>query len=1315
MSSERPMVVRKWLSAVGGMLALGLIGYWLGGPRFSSAQPDAASEVAVPVVRGYRVPQEHLESALGSLRKEFPPETGARFAVDTRSKKILVVAPADLQPDVERHLAEMLKDTVARGSADGAKDSATLPNPSPSDPQADAKLLATAPRVTRRALKHVSAQELETTLCGVWGPRVSVSKQESGQLVTLNIPGGDSPAILQLDLKRNLVQLAGSIAAHGALEKLIDSIDQPPGRNRPTFQLLSPDRTRDPQFRSSLTVLRAALDVGELANAQEPPAVQKPEAPASKDAVPKEAAPAAPEDAAGDADGDDEGGLFGPVQIEIVNEFGLIVIKGKKRDVERVEQIIRELEAKKTALTVQVYALRHANNESLSTLVNQVYSQFLASRQGTVGIYPLGKPNALLLVGQPESLEVVIEIIQKLDRPVAPSGHWRVFPLEFLSAAEAAQTINSFYNQRGAAGGAGGGGGQGGQQFQQQLQQNAQGFPGAQGQQGFPVAPQQGPVGGAGAAATALGARLEIVAEVRSNSLIVRGSPRDLVDVATLIKKLDVEQALAQSEVRVFKLTNTMARDLAPVINAAIRGQTTATGGAGQGAQPGGGAPGFQQPQQQPGGGGGAAQTVRSTMLNFFTVDKKGNGVVISGMPNDVVVTADNNSNSLIVRASRKTMELIAAIINELDSLPDASAQIKVFTINSSDATYLAQMLQQLFGQAVTIGRGTGGLGGLGNVGNQIAQAGLNTGDSSLVPLRFAVDARTNSIIVSGSAGDLKVVEALLIRLDEDDVQTRRIAVYRLKNSFAQDVTNTVTQFLTSQRQVVQQNLAFNVAIDPFEQLEREVAIAAEPVSNSVIISATPQFYDRIMEIIEKLDFRPPMVMVQVLIAEVRLADVYEFGVELGLQDSLLFDRGKATLAGANPQSIPGFGFGAGGAGLPNANSVGQSSLAGQALSSLGVGRSNATLGYGGMVLSAASDSVNVLVRALQDTGRLQILSRPQVMAIHNRQARVLVGQKVPRITGTTFNNLGNAQNQLTDVDVGLILNIIPQINNDNVVILNVQAERSRVSETQSVTIAVTPEGDPITSPFIDNTSAVTTISARDGQTVVFAGLITSEKANITRGVPYLSNLPLLGNLFKYEFDADRRTELLIIMTPRIIKHDEDYEWLNGVESERMSWCLSDVANMHGDVGLRGNNNLFCCDKVPVIYPDLDPTASQYRRPVEGPDPNDKLHGANKPTGKRPLTGQPGARTSPVAHPVYVQPQQPDYRTPPPSDGTEAPGVRPANFNQRPAPAPTSAVPYPGTTGGAPPNRQYVDPNATTRPAAGSGNSYYVPPVNSGP
>ena len=345
---------------------------------------------------------------------------------------------------------------------------------------------------------------------------------------------------------------------------------------------------------------------------------------------------------------------------------------------------------------------------------------------------------------------------------------------------------------------------------------------------------------------------------------------------------------------------------------------------------------------------------------------------------------------------------------------------------------------------------------------------------------------------------------------------------------------------------MIQQQLLFNQAISPFEQIEREVIVVPEIVTNSLIVSATPRYYDEIMNVIEDLDFRPPMVMVQVLIAEVRLDEAFEFGVEWGLQESLLFDRG---LPGT--PSDPGFNFN--NVGLPNENTTGRGEVAGQSLVNFGLGRSNPTLGYGGLVLSAASESVNVMVRALQDSGRLQVLSRPQVMTLNNQQAFVQVGATQSRITGSAVSQ-GIVQNQVTDVETGLILRIQPLINDDGVIVMNVDAERSELgNEVDGPTVAFGPDGEPIRSPPINRTTAQTTISARSGQTVVFAGLISKDKLSSIRRVPYLSDIPVLGYLFRHTITGEQRRELLIVMTPYIIESDEDYEWVKMVESERMS------------------------------------------------------------------------------------------------------------------------------------------------------------------
>jgi hypothetical protein len=391
-----------------------------------------------------------------------------------------------------------------------------------------------------------------------------------------------------------------------------------------------------------------------------------------------------------------------------------------------------------------------------------------------------------------------------------------------------------------------------------------------------------------------------------------------------------------------------------------------------------------------------------------------------------------------------------------------------------------------------------------------------------------------------------------------------------------------------------------------------------EIVSNSLIISATPKYYERIKQLVLELDAQPPMVLIQVLIASVRLDNLNELGVELGLQDSMLFDRSVI----ADNVITPGFNFN----NRPLGSSSSNQSLAtreytaGQALSSLGVGRTNADLGYGGLVLSASSESVNILIRALQQSNRLDILSRPQVMTLNNQAAFVQVGQQVPIVQSTSQTQIGQV-NSVVLTNVGILLGVTPRISPDGLVVMEIDAEKSELSG-QGVPISISPTGEVLEQPIIDTTRAQTTVSARSGQTVILGGLITKTQNTTTSSVPYLGDIPVLGNLFRFDSVSDQRTELLVIMTPYIVRKPEDSDLLNQIETQRMSWCLADVMDVHGDVGL-GAGGASRPQAIPqVIYPDRTPTLTE-------PPPSSAPEFPSEPTPSAPPV--PGAlpRTSP--------------------------------------------------------------------------------------
>jgi len=573
-----------------------------------------------------------------------------------------------------------------------------------------------------------------------------------------------------------------------------------------------------------------------------------------------------------------------------------------------------------------------------------------------------------------------------------------------------------------------------------------------------------------------------------------------------------------------------------------------------------------------------------------------------------VRITADPRANAVVVSAPTESMGLIAALIRAIDQIPAPEAQIKVFTVVNGDAATLADVLEELFGQQ----RGSAAAGVTATPG----EAG-----SLLVSMRFSVDERTNSIIASGMQDDLVAVEAVLLRLDESDVRQRKTSVYRLKNSSAENVSEAINEWLRSEREMEQ--LTPDVT-SPFQQIEREVVVVPEVASNSLIVSATPRYYEEIRTLIEQLDQRPPMVMIQVVLAEVALRDTDEFGVELGLQDGLLFDRSivesllttSTTTFSQTPggQSntvtqdtivsapiAPGFNFN-------NSNPLGNnggdkalanaSNVAGQALSNFSVGRMNGELGYGGLVLSASSSSVNVLLRALQDCRSLKVLSRPQVMTLDTQPAYIQVGQQVPRIIGTSV-DLGVQQNQIRDESVGIILGVRPLISPDGLVVMEIDAIKSVVGpEAEGIPVSINAVGEVIRSPRIDRIFAQTTVAAVTGQTIVLAGLITTRNEDTHRRVPFLSSIPVLGHLFRYDMVAEHRNELLIILTPTIVKDQADADAIRQVEAARMSWCLSDVVKVHGATDLRGRGDAWSDDETATFYPGLGPQGAE---PIPAP------------------------------------------------------------------------------------------------------------------
>ncbi|MFH1266774.1 MAG: secretin N-terminal domain-containing protein, partial [Planctomycetota bacterium] len=805
----------------------------------AATNPAVGSEALAPVKPGstpsaptltvYQCASGNAQAVAAQLEQQFKGNPGVRIVPDGRTSQILVMAP----PEVQSQIAGRLPEAPTTGVTAAPAVSPGLP-PAP---------LPQRPSAQDIQLWHTTGAQFEAALVRVLGDRLTpaVSSIPGESAYQLSLAGGHSLRI-SIDRPLNRVKIQGAGDALVSAGQLIHALDSPDPSVERSMRLVALSGKRSADVRRVVDAIRSGQTAQTSGGAAAPTgqntwrlamtsqaadqASSAPSAPAAADATPGTTPPAeqpppdpgaaavpAPEGLGG------EGGMIGSVQIEIL-PGDILVIRGHERDVQAVVKLIEQIEQISEPPAIEVYHLQHAHCASLATLLNKLYEDVYSARQGKVSITALGKPNAVLLIGQQESVDTVVDLIKRLDRPVPASTQFEVFHLKSTPAEDAKETLDEFFEDRYEDDEAG------------------------------------------------LGTRVLVTADFRTNSLLVWASPRDMSEIAAIVARLDGEESESFNSVQIFKLKNSLAEDLAPVLQDAITGQMYG-----------------QRTGQRTlfqGAGTGERFERKSVRLQFVTIDENGQTRLNSGLLTDAQVTADTRANALIVTASADSMPLIAALIWELDRLPTAEAQVKVFTVVHGDASNLLEMLDDLFGAQT-----------------QGADLAVRTGaageDSSLVFLRFAVDVRTNSIIATGSEGDLVVVESILATLDTTDLRERQTVVMRLKNAAAPNVSEAVNSFLEMELDAQQPTEGL---LSSIEQIDREVVIVPEEITNSLIISATERYFSRITELVEKLDARPPMVLIQVLIASVRLNETDEFGIELGLQDSILFDRSVAGIPG---------------------------------------------------------------------------------------------------------------------------------------------------------------------------------------------------------------------------------------------------------------------------------------------------------------------------------------------------------------------------------------------------------------------------------
>jgi general secretion pathway protein D len=269
--------------------------------------------------------------------------------------------------------------------------------------------------------------------------------------------------------------------------------------------------------------------------------------------------------------------------------------------------------------------------------------------------------------------------------------------------------------------------------------------------------------------------------------------------------------------------------------------------------------------------------------------------------------------------------------------------------------------------------------------------------------------------------------------------------------------------------------------------------VSYDQETRKLIVIADEETAANISQVVTNLDRPAPQVLIKVVFLEV----TYRKGLDIGIEGAYQKDLGDVVASGAQN-------FG----------------LAQQGASPIPPGA--------GLYQILGAD-FQATIRAIAEAGKTEVLSRPSVLARNNQEAVITVAQQVPLITNVRYDNFGNQINGVEYTPVGIILRVTPFITSNNMVEMIVSPEISNLSD-QTVPIAA-----GVNAPVINTRSADTVVVTPDRQTVVIGGLMSKLKTETDSKIPFLGDIPLLGNLFKRRTRGDTKTELLIFLTPQIV------------------------------------------------------------------------------------------------------------------------------------------------------------------------------------
>ncbi|MGB4058859.1 MAG: type II secretion system secretin GspD [Burkholderiaceae bacterium] len=498
--------------------------------------------------------------------------------------------------------------------------------------------------------------------------------------------------------------------------------------------------------------------------------------------------------------------------------------------------------------------------------------------------------------------------------------------------------------------------------------------------------------------------------------------------------------------------------------------------------------------------------------------------------PNNTINVNPGN-NSLVITDYADNLQRLGRIVAALDVAP--ATDVEVIPLKHAVAADLAAMVIRL------------------SEGGSATAAGVGQADTTYKTSILA-EPRSNALVVrAANPARLALVRSLVEKLDQPSSANAsgNVHVVHLKNADAVQLAATLRAAMaaestnasgtgntgatnataarttglsgTNANTASTGSTTATTALTSNNQPSTGGQIQADPSTNSLIITAPEPQYRQMRAVIDKLDTRRAQVFVESLIAEVNAERAAEFGIQW---------QGALGKSGDSVIGLLGSNFGTAGKNIIN---LATGAASGTVAPSRGLNFGMAQQQGGVYVLG-------FLARFLEENGEGNVLSTPNLLTLDNEEARIIIGQNVPFVTGQ-FTNTGSTTGTVNPFqtierkDVGLTLKVKPQISENGTVKLSIYQE---VSSVVASTVAAS------SGPTTNKRSIESNVLVQDGQIVVLGGLLQDEYSGNVEQVPGLGNIPIFGNLFKSQSRGRKKTNLMVFLRPVVVRDARQTEAL---------------------------------------------------------------------------------------------------------------------------------------------------------------------------